>query len=151
MLRNGWSWRRHPPGMQISYRCTESAFLDSMMVGLEADNLEKMSHAHKILCSSSWPGHFEAWDTDVCQADKNLATHLGVPSSLASFMCNLSYKRSISSSKASSPQSANWCFFFQFLFKSWGNKNISRSLLEHLLHLIYSLPSANFFLGYNSM
>jgi len=39
--------------MQISYRCTESAFLDSMMVGLEADNLEKMSHAHKILCSSS--------------------------------------------------------------------------------------------------
>ena len=28
--------------MQISYRCTDSPILDSIMVGLEADNLEKI-------------------------------------------------------------------------------------------------------------
>jgi len=39
--------------MQVSYRYTDSPILDSVMVGLEADNLEKMSHVHKILCRSS--------------------------------------------------------------------------------------------------
>ena len=53
VLWHGWGWRRHLPGVQFSYRCTESAILDRMMVGLEVGNLERMSHIHKILYRSS--------------------------------------------------------------------------------------------------